>query len=140
METSSDISSSFKKFNHINSPVHVKAWHLEKSWDLVIFALIFSEFGYVPRKSLGHRKNLEHSQIQKKIQAKMTESKTWHLEKIYTWTRLLTIFLTNFLTKILTIFLTNVLTNFFDDIFWQIFLWKFVDIFECFDKFFWQFF
>ena len=34
--------------------------------DLVIFALIFSEFGYVPRKSLGHRKNLEHSQIQKK--------------------------------------------------------------------------
>ena len=29
-------------------PAHVKTWHLEKSWDLVIFALIFSEFGYVP--------------------------------------------------------------------------------------------
>ena len=38
--------------------------------DLVIFALIFSEFGYVPRKSLGHRKNLEHSQIQKKSRQK----------------------------------------------------------------------
>ena len=59
--------------------------------DLVIFALIFSEFGYVPRKSLGHRKNLEHSQIQKKIKAKMTKSKTWHLEKIYTWTRLVSL-------------------------------------------------
>ena len=39
-------------------------------WDLVIFAMIFSEFGYVPRKSLGHRKNLEHSQIQKKSRQK----------------------------------------------------------------------
>ena len=56
--------------------------------DLVIFALIFSEFGYVPRKSWGHRKNLEHSQIQKKSKANMTKSKTCHLEKIYTWTRL----------------------------------------------------
>ena len=59
--------------------------------DLVIFALIFSEFGYVPRKSWGHRKNLEHSQIQKKSKANMTKSKTCHLEKIYTWTRLIRI-------------------------------------------------
>ena len=42
--------------------------------DLVIFALIFSEFGYVPRKSWGHRKNLEHSQIQKKSKANMTNT------------------------------------------------------------------
>ena len=49
--------------------------HLEKSWNLVIFALIFSEFGYVPRKSLGHRKNLEHSQIQKKSRQKWLSPK-----------------------------------------------------------------
>ena len=43
--------------------------HLEKSLDLVIFVLIFFEL------SFGHRKNLEHSQIQKKSKANMTKSK-----------------------------------------------------------------
>ena len=58
-------------FKNLCSKKHkYKTWHLEKSWDLVIFALIFSEFGYVPRKSLEHRKNLEHSQIQKKLRQK----------------------------------------------------------------------
>ena len=77
-------------FKNLRSKKHkYKTWHLEKSLDLVIFVLIFSEFGYVPRKSLEHRKNLEHSQIQKKSKVNMTKSKTCHLEKIYTWTRLL---------------------------------------------------
>ena len=48
------------------SPVHVKTWHLEKSWDLVIFALIFSEFGYVPDFFYVPNFFLEHSQILKK--------------------------------------------------------------------------
>ena len=34
------------------SPVHVKTWHLEKSWDLVILALIFQK-NYVERKTIG---------------------------------------------------------------------------------------
>ena len=52
------------------SPVHVKTWHLEKSWDLVIFALIFSEFGYVPDFFYVPNFFLEHSQIQKKSRQK----------------------------------------------------------------------
>ena len=52
------------------SPVHVKTWHLEKSWDLVIYALIFSEFGYVPDFFYVPNFFLEHSQIQKKSRQK----------------------------------------------------------------------
>ena len=60
--------------------------HLEKKLGLCHFCLDLKK---KHRKSLEHRKNLEHSQIQKKSKANMTKSKTCHLEKIYTWTRLI---------------------------------------------------
>ena len=81
-----------------NRPVHVKTWHLEKSWDLVIFALIFSEFGYVPDyfyvpnffyvfKSLCSKKHkyffwhLEKLSVFKFLCSKKYKYFFWHLEK-----------------------------------------------------------
>ena len=41
------------------------------------------------RKSSGHRKNLEHSQIQKKIKANMTKLQLFSKCQVFTWTGLL---------------------------------------------------
>ena len=83
----------------INRPVHVKTWHLEKSWDLVIYALIFSEFGYVPDffyvqdffgkiKFLCSKKHkyffwhLENRSVFKFLCSKKHKYFFWHLEKL----------------------------------------------------------
>ena len=62
------------------------------SLDKVSFALIFFK---KHRKSLGHRKNLEHSQIQKKTKAKMTKFQLFSKCQVFTWTGLIFTVLTH---------------------------------------------